>query len=492
MKLNILGFWWCIGLIINFSFTGLALEVKNNLFQAAADSNTVIDLNKKGYDNRLNNSEQSLAYAEQALKIARSIRYKNGEAEAFRIRGISKYYLNQTENAIADYLTSLSIFKIEHNKLGQAKVLNNIGNLYLLADYDKALDYFNEALEIGKHLGDKDLMGNLFLNIGNIHVRKKKYSQALSYYEKGDAYYQQTKNEIGMIHGLQNRGKIYYELNQLEQAENLLTEANRKAKEQDLNGVVASINLTLTSVYILKKEFKKAASVLNEGLTFAKLVKDNKLIYDYQYTSYELEYQQKNFERALHYLRLVYKQDSIHYRNSESAKIGLLQMQFKQKELQKENELIILRQKQSSIILISTIIVTIMAIAVIILLSRNMRRKIKSNRELTRLNKEVSIQKENVDRINSHLEEMINERTKDLQIKNQKLSEYSSHLSHEIRGPVASMKGLMILENDDLIEHKDLIEKMRICIDNMDDRIHHLNEMLHDPKAPDLNGEKSG
>lgn len=491
MKLLVFGFGCCIGLIISLPFTGLAIEVKNDLFEAVADSNAVIDLNKKGYDNRLNNSEQSLAYADQALKIAKSIGYKNGEAEAYRIRGISKYYLNQTENAIADYLTSLSIFKTEHNRLGQAKVLNNIGNLYLLADYDKALDYFNEALELGKTLGDKDLMGNLFLNIGNIYVRKKKYTQALSYYEKGDAYYKQTENLIGIIHGLQNRGKIYHELNQLKEAEDLLLEANKKAKAQDLNGIVASINLTLTSVYILKKEFKKAANTLNEGLTFAKLVKDKKLIYDYQYTSYELEYQLKNFEKALYYLRMVYKQDSIHYRNSESAKIGLLQMQFKQKELQKENELITLRQRQGTIILISTIIVTFMSIAVIILLTRSMRRKAKSNKELTRLNKEVSIQKDNLNRINLHLEELINERTIDLRIKNQKLSEYSAHLSHEIRGPVASMKGLMILEEDKLIEHQDLIEKMRICINQMDDRIHRLNEMLNNPQAPNLSGEKS-
>ncbi|MFM6976219.1 MAG: tetratricopeptide repeat protein [Sphingobacteriaceae bacterium] len=473
---------------VSFSFSLMAGE-KDITLETQKDSNTVIELNKRGYESRLSDAEQSLTYAEQALKLAKELDYRNGEAEAYRIKGIAKYYLNETGNAIANYLIALSIFKAEKNTLGQAKVYNNIGNLYLGADYEKALIYFNKALKLGKILGNKDLLGNIYLNIGNIYVRKKKFNQALAFYEKGNNFYTQTQNETGIIQCLQNRGKIYYELNQQDKAEKLLSEANLKAKALDLNGVIASINLTLTSVYIVKKDFKKAENILNEGIAFAKLVKDNKLIYDFEYTYFELEFQRKHFEQAIYHLRQVYRQDSISYKNSESSKIGLLQEQFRQKEIQRENELIILRQKQNTIILISTAIVTAMSIVVIILLSRNVRRKIKSNRELTRLNEEVMKQKENLDKINQNLEKLIDERTKDLRNKNRKLSEYSAHLSHEIRGPVASMMGLMILEKEKIIEHEDLMDKLRICINSIDDKIHRINDMLHDPDISNLSGE---
>ena len=110
------------------------------------------------------------------------------------------------------------------------------------------------------------------------------------------------------------------------------------------------------------------------------------------------------------------------------------------------------------------------------------------NQKLTTLNEEVSRQKEDLNRMNLHLEELIDERTKDLQIKNHKLSEYSAHLSHEIRGPVASMKGLLILEDEKIIPHDELIDKMKICINLIDDKIHHINDTLNNPNIPNLKG----
>lgn len=463
---------------------------KKILKKPLQDSNTVIKLNKEGYESRLNDPKQSLQLAEQALKMAKSISYTNGEAEAYRIRGIAKYYLSQTEAAVADYLLALELFKNKHNKLGEAKVLNNIGNLYLGADYDKALEYFTSSLKIAEQLNEPDLMANIFLNIGNIFVRKKKYSQALGFYGKGEKLYQKTGNKIGLTHCLQNKGKIYYELNQLKLAKQVLIKALISAKSNGLNVAGASILLTLSSVYIAQKEFKKAEISLKEGMKIAELVNDTKLIYDYQYTNYELELQRKNYKSALNYLQILYKQDSLNHADSESSRISLLQEQFKQRELKRENELITLRQKQNRIILISTLIVTFMSIIVIVVLAMNVRRKIKTNLRLQVLNQEIMKQKDDLNRINLHLEELIDERTKDLRIKNKKLSEYSAHLSHEIRGPVASIKGLMILESENMIEHHDLIAKLSICIELMDEKIHRLNESLNDPDMPDLSGHQ--
>jgi signal transduction histidine kinase len=213
----------------------------------------------------------------------------------------------------------------------------------------------------------------------------------------------------------------------LDKAESCLINAHNKAKSLNLNGAIASIDLSLSSVYITKEEYKQAQNTIKEGIEYAKKANDDKLIYDFNYSFYELESQRRNFPEALRYLQLVYKQDSVRYANSESAKISLLEEQYRQKEIQRRNELIILRQKQNKIIFISTLIVTFMAIVVIVMLAINVRRKMRTNQLL---------------------EQTVNERTKDLQQKNQKLSEYSAHLSHEIRAPIATLKGLLMLEEE--------------------------------------------
>ena len=119
---------------------------------------------------------------------------------------------------------------------------------------------------------------------------------------------------------------------------------------------------------------------------------------------------------------------------------------------------------------------------VVALLVGNVKRKAKTNVRLTELNSEVSRQKDNLDRINHHLEEIIDERTRDLQIKNKKLSEYSSYLSHQIRGPIATLKGLMNLEKEGLVDQEECINMMNRCVSDIDDKIIDMTDILHDPK----------
>ena len=101
---------------------------------------------------------------------------------------------------------------------------------------------------------------------------------------------------------------------------------------------------------------------------------------------------------------------------------------------------------------------------------------------MTELNSEVSRQKDNLDRINHHLEEIIDERTRDLQVKNKKLSEYSSYLSHQIRGPIATLKGLMNLEKEGLVDQQECINMMNKCVSDIDEKIIDMTDILHDPK----------
>lgn len=451
-----------------------------------ADSLQVNTLNRLGYETRLTDPEMTIGYGKRALKLASKINFKNGIAESFRVIGIGNYYVGRNDTAIAKYLASLALFKETKNLNGQAKLYNNIGNLYREVDYDKGLFFFKQSLALAKKLNMQDLIAGCHLNIGIIYYRKKQYNTALINFEKSYNLFTSLNNAIGITQSLQNRGVIYFKLKQISKAESLLIEANKKAKENELNNTIASINLTLTSVYIEQKKFKKAEETGNEGLAYAQLVKDKKLEQDYIYTSYELESKRKNYEQALYYLREVYRLDSIGYNNDLSGKIGLIQEQYKFRERERENQLIIERQKASRILYIATFVVLILSIVVIILLVMNVRKKNKTNKQLQGLNDEISLQKENLDRINHNLEEIIAERTKDLQIKNKKLSAYSSHLSHQIRSPIATMKGLMLLEQEDLIEKDEFVKEVGKCVNEIDDKILNINKTLHDPKDQDF------
>ncbi|MFI5158894.1 MAG: tetratricopeptide repeat protein [Sphingobacteriales bacterium] len=446
-----------------------------------ADSNRVIKLNKLGFDMRLTDPDQTVADAGKALVIARRINYTNGIAESYRVMGIGYYYLDQYIKAINNYLMALNYFKQLNDLEGQGRIYNNIGNLYRYSDYDTSLEYFNQALSIAQKLSNKPLMATVYLNIGTVYYHKNSYYQALSYYNKSSALFEVLKDSVNMVQCTQNKGVMYYNLKEYDMAEKLLTDAREKAIKKDLNEPVASIDLTLAELYIAQNRYKNAEKTIAEGLTFAAMVKSEKMQADFKLTSYQLALKQNNFESALHYLQDIHKQDSTFYMKSSSTQINVKLEQVEQEARKRENELLQKQQAYDRVKFWAIAIVAGLLSILVGLLISNVKRKTNTNAQLTSLNSEVSRQKDNLDRINHHLEEIIDERTQDLQIKNKKLSEYSSYLSHQIRGPIATLKGLLNLEKEGLVDQHECIRMMNKSVSDIDDKIIEMSDMLHDP-----------
>ncbi|WP_207426412.1 tetratricopeptide repeat protein [Pedobacter sp. SYSU D00535] len=446
------------------------------------DSLQVIGLNKLAYEMRFTSPEQSIAEGKRALKIAQKIRFKNGIAEANRIIGIGNSYLERTDTAIARYLIALKYFQSEKNFIGEAKVLNNIGNLYRTVDFHLSLTYYTRAFKLAQKLKIHDLEAGCYLNIGLIHVQNSHYTKAKAFLDKSLHLFRKINDPIGITQALQNLGVVYHELHQLEKAKLYLVEANKRAKENDLNKLVGKINLALADLYVDQSNFKQAEVAIEEGLTYAELVKNEQLKLHFLKELYYLENKRKNYSKAIVHLRELYQKDSSNNVKLEAEKINLLQVQQRQVQKQKEQELQLERQEKRQLLYWYSLAVLALSVVIIILLMINVKKKAKTNQQLKRLNEEISLQKESLNKVNQNLESIIEERTQDLQLKNIKLSEYSSHLSHEIRSPVATMKGLMLLEQENLIDDKELIRELNRCIENIDYKIMNLNHMLHNPQ----------
>src|SRR5476649_1152607 len=115
------------------------LNVSFNASGAALDTADVIALNKKAYNNRLTNPAELINQANRALDLAKKLNYPNGMAEANRVLGIGYYYQNNQLEALKYYLIANKFYGDTKNEDGQAKVTNNIGNLYRESDYDEAI-----------------------------------------------------------------------------------------------------------------------------------------------------------------------------------------------------------------------------------------------------------------------------------------------------------------------------------------------------------------
>ncbi|QQL50671.1 tetratricopeptide repeat protein [Mucilaginibacter ginkgonis] len=454
--------------------------------EVTSDTAQVNKLNDDGYAMRKSDPEQTIAMGTKALKLAQDLKFQNGIGESYRVIGVGRSYNDEPEKAIESYLNALTYFLATKNLSGQAKVYNNIGNLYRDNDFEKALEYLRKSLQIAQALNNENLIASLYLNIGNVYYRQKNFYAALTNYQKSDELFKKLKNQEFEVTCMQNIGVIYFNLGQYDKAENLLLKSNEATKAANMPQQIASIDLTLSSLYIAKGDFDKAEKFVEEGISYAEIVKGKQLLSDFTYTSYQLEVRRKNYEKALRYLQKIYTKDSTDFQNYVSARIKLLQIKHRAEAKEQENANTILKQKNDRYFFFGVTAVAILLVVVIILLTNNIKRKALTNQRLTDLNSEVSRQKDNLDRVNHHLEEIIDERTKDLQVKNKKLSEYSSYLSHQIRGPIATLKGLINLEKEGLVNKEECFNMMDKCVSEIDNKIMDMSDMLHDPERTSM------
>ncbi|AMR30527.1 hypothetical protein A0256_03360 [Mucilaginibacter sp. PAMC 26640] len=335
---------------------------------SSRDTLIVIALNKLAYDNRFDNPEQTINNANKALTIAKKIAFNSGVGEAYRLLGIGHYYLNQSNKAIDDYLKALHIFENLKDFHSQAKVLNNISNLYIDDDNNKALDYLKQALVIIQSTPDTKLRAVLYMNIGNLYYRKKSFHEAIKYYDKSTSMFSQLQDSINLVTGLQNSGLIYLNLKQYDIAEKRLIAANNAGKKRDLNKPVASSSLALAALYNLTGKFDYACRAAREGEAYAIAVNDDKLTTDYNYTIYQIESKRKNYKRALQYFQRIVQQDSAGRIKNEIAHIKMAQRKFSLGATQFNKDLIIEKQRTDRIKFVSITIVSGVSLIVIIML----------------------------------------------------------------------------------------------------------------------------
>lgn len=363
MKYKILIFCF---LILSFIKDGQSAYIKKNVNQPQSIS-SIDSINEQAFGYRLTDPHKTIKIANEAFLLAQKANYLAGEGEACRVIGVGYYYLSRYEAALDKYLQAIVFFELNNDYKGSGKVYNNIGNLYLLNDYDKALEYYNKSLALAKKY-NPDALAGVYLNIGIIQFKKKDYNAALEKFKISLNTFREQDNQELIIQCLQDIGDAYNGLKQFDKAETVLNEALEKAKARKINYTIASIELSLTNVYLYQNKFDAAKEALKNGYEYTKTLKNRDLQNDYNYSLFQLEFKRKNYLTALNYLRSNFSQDSTYYRQSFSKRITLATDLFNQLENRRKNERTIAHQRYISIFLIAAAIVAVLLAAVVFLM----------------------------------------------------------------------------------------------------------------------------
>jgi len=141
------------------------------------------------------NTGMALGYGNQALELSKNISYSKGIAYAKLYISVCNFLLSKEDNILKILLESVKYFESIPEENGYAIALNFTGNVYeSYGDYQKALKYCLQALEIARKNNHKECEGDTLSTIGLIYSRLSDFQQSLEFYEQGLKIREDQKN----------------------------------------------------------------------------------------------------------------------------------------------------------------------------------------------------------------------------------------------------------------------------------------------------------
>lgn len=208
--------------------------------------------------------DKGLEYAQQALDAAEELGWKKGIAAAhsdfginYEAKGIHSLAVYYHEKALRSY-TELGM------KGSMAAVLANLSTVYeKQGDYPNALSYAHEAMEISESIGDTAKMAFIWENIGIIYLRQKNYDQAMQNYITALHMHERMGNDNGVVRVLGNIGIVYDATGKYEQA----LDCHMRALEVNRsNGDKYGEQVNLMNIGLVHCHMKKYSLALNYQL----------------------------------------------------------------------------------------------------------------------------------------------------------------------------------------------------------------------------------
>ena len=193
----------------------------------------------------LNDYQEFFQLNNASLNIARKLKNKKDEGLCLNNIGLYYWKIDNYSIALKNYEKAVELARVTNNLKGENESLTNIGIAYYeMGNYDKAFKYLNEALLIDqKYFGQKEVsvdlnnIGTTYRKKGLLSSEKEDFQKALKYFFDCLELINNLKETITEIRVLNNIGTVYSDLEKYDNALNYFKLALKLA--ENINDVEA-------------------------------------------------------------------------------------------------------------------------------------------------------------------------------------------------------------------------------------------------------------
>ena len=265
-------------IIIIFLFFGLCLQLVAQkdkvdslvvLLKSAKDTGKVNLLNELSKSLWYYQLDKAAEYNTIALRVADSINYQKGLAEANRCRGVILSFRKDSTGMV--YLAkALTIFKNINDKRGIAATLNNQNAFYIRqGNLAEALEGSFASLKLFQELNDQEAVGAVTNQLGYIYSQQSDFSTALDYFLKALEIRRQIGDKPGTAFSLTRVGDMYEKLNKLPEALDYYQQAYKLAQTVGRNQNLVDVTISMGELFQKQGKYDEALSYYNISLKAA-------------------------------------------------------------------------------------------------------------------------------------------------------------------------------------------------------------------------------
>lgn len=219
------------------------------------------------------NPELGLKYSKDAKLLAEKIKWKKGIAISYLDMGINQAALSLNDEAIQSYYNSLNIYKELKDNLGISANYSNLSIVYKSqSNYTKALEFAFKALQYKDEVKEST-KAVLLENIGTIYFEQNEFAKTIKYYDQAAEIYDRIGDKNGIARNLGNTGIVFFGKGNYEQALVYhLRSLKINTEISNDNGILINYS-NLGTVYAQLKQYTKAIEYQEKALALSEVFK---------------------------------------------------------------------------------------------------------------------------------------------------------------------------------------------------------------------------
>ena len=243
-------------------------EYKNALifFSKASEQDVIIHIKGKALleqgiiNNNLGRYEEAMSQLSKAAALFRELDSIILLSKVYSTMGRLNYSREDFKNSIKYHQLALDENRITGSKYDIGNSLNDLANVYKrLKDYDKSLKYLEDSYETVVTLEDSVIFSAIFSNMGEVyHYGKKEYDKALDYYKQSLNISEKKKRKKSIAITSLNIGYLHFNQGNFLDAEKWLLKSLEISESKNLLNLQTYIYEDLMELYEGWEKYDKA------------------------------------------------------------------------------------------------------------------------------------------------------------------------------------------------------------------------------------------